>query len=628
MQPERTSLLSQITYCSFINMKGEKKMRKTVISCLLTSTLLSGTLGFQTNGTTISGQPMDEGDICYTLTDTKFGWQYVDDFGNPMPTANPPHSSPLPRIPQTPETELPSRFDLRDEGAVTSVKSQVGGTCWAYGAMGAIESNMIKKGMADSSLDLSEAHLIWFGRGLGGSADPNGFLYGDGTSLGTNAYEKGGGTYWVCAPLVAWEGVAYDSDVPSHPEKLPMDESMRFHSVAHLQNMRKIPIDNPREIKETLMEKGALSCSYFIPSGVECVSKHGCFYQTLYDPQNPTDVKGGGHTVTLIGWNDNFPKEYFIETPPGDGAWILKNSWGENASGTKNGFFYISYYEKTFNEVILYDMEPADNYSDIYQYDGDSGCSYLTGKGADSGFVQANVFEARQDENITAIGFYINDYNIPYEAEIYELNPDFSDPRDGRLLTTVSGQTDHIGYYTIPLSTCCGVRKGSLFSVVVKTGACYRTSLHHDNHCYAPRTSFYTIYSESDGELPWTDCYDVERGNVNVKAYTSNGLTLCEAFCPNTLIRENLSKEFDTDGNSFLSEDELAEDHCIPYDIDGNGIVNAVDLTLLKRAVLGIEQGGSEYHWHNGDLNNDNDLTESDIVAMSDYLLSKSKKDT
>lgn len=118
-----------------------------------------------------------------------------------MPTANPPHSSPLPRIPQTTETELPSRFDLRDEGAVTSVKSQVGGTCWAYGAMGAIESNMIKKGMADASLDLSEAHLIWFGRGLGGSADPSGFLYGDGTSLGTNAYDKGGGTYWVCAPF-------------------------------------------------------------------------------------------------------------------------------------------------------------------------------------------------------------------------------------------------------------------------------------------------------------------------------------------------------------------------------------------------------------------------------------------
>ena len=63
--------------------------------------------------------------------------------------------------------ELPARFDWRDADPpiLTPVKMQVGGTCWVYGSMGCIDADMIKKGYADSSLDLSETHLIWFTNG-------------------------------------------------------------------------------------------------------------------------------------------------------------------------------------------------------------------------------------------------------------------------------------------------------------------------------------------------------------------------------------------------------------------------------------------------------------------------------
>lgn len=587
----------------------------------LTATVLSCTLSLSAENLPASGQMTDDGDICYTLTETSEGWCYMDAAGNPLPESTVPYNLPAPHL-DAPDTTLPARFDLREENALSSVKKQIGGTCWAYGAFGAIESNMIKKGMGDASLDLSEAHLLWFARCQGAPTDPSDPLFGDGVILGTDGYEIGGGLYWVTAPLAAWEGVVYESDVPSHSEKLPMDESLRFNSVAHLQNMRKFSKNDVRTVKETLMEKGALGFSYFIPEGIECVSEQCGYYQTRYDPSDPnhSEVKGGGHTVTLVGWDDNFPKENFIETPPGDGAWILKNSWGENASRTEKGFFYLSYYEKSIGDITLFDMEPANNYSGIYQYDGDSQKSYRTGHGADTGFEQANVFEARQDENITAIGFYINDRSMPYEAEIYALEPNFDNPRDGKLLTSVSGQTDYIGYYTIPLSPCCTVQKGQLFSVVVKTAPCQNTTCHFDAHCYAPRTSFYTIYN-ADGEEPWKDCYDNNRGNVNVKAYTSNGIMISEANFPNQLIRENLSKEYDTDGNSFLSVDEAVVINGVPYDINGDGLANAIDLTLLKRAVLGTQTESCDYHWYEGDCNNDGNLDDADVQTMLHFLI-------
>lgn len=64
---------------------------------------------------------------------------------------------------------LPSSFDLRDAGAVTVARSQGdANTCWSFGVVNAAESNVILKGYADETVDLSERHLVYFtyNRGL------------------------------------------------------------------------------------------------------------------------------------------------------------------------------------------------------------------------------------------------------------------------------------------------------------------------------------------------------------------------------------------------------------------------------------------------------------------------------
>ena len=56
-------------------------------------------------------------------------------------------------------------------------------SCGIYSGMAAIESIMIKNGMADNTIDLSESHFSWFTYGKGSSDDPDDPLYGNGQIL-------------------------------------------------------------------------------------------------------------------------------------------------------------------------------------------------------------------------------------------------------------------------------------------------------------------------------------------------------------------------------------------------------------------------------------------------------------
>ena len=87
------------------------------------------------------------------------------------------------------------------------------------------------------------------------------------------------------------------------------------------------------------------------------------YYASYYMNQ---EYHANGHSVLIVGWNDSF-NSYSLGSPGRSGAWIVKNSWGQNwgmkDSGSR-GMYWMSYYDVTLRQDpgIVVDFEDCDNY--------------------------------------------------------------------------------------------------------------------------------------------------------------------------------------------------------------------------------------------------------------------------
>jgi len=142
----------------------------------------------------------------------------------------------------------------------------------------------------------------------------------------------------------------------------------------HVQNVtflpsRNGPTDN-QDIKKAIMNYGEVSTMInFDPYNITIYNQntYGYYYN---------GTTSSNHAVTIVGWNNSFSRKNFSTTPPGDGAFIIKNSWGTPTPdwgdvNNNNGYFYVSYYDSDigYDENVLFTAENPNDYKNIYQYD-------------------------------------------------------------------------------------------------------------------------------------------------------------------------------------------------------------------------------------------------------------------
>jgi C1A family cysteine protease len=342
----------------------------------------------------------------------------------------------------TTDASIPEYYNLRTMGRVTGVKQQViSGTCWAFATYGSLESYL----EPGERWDFSENSL----KNMLTSTSPEGFDFNP---------NIGGDRDMSTAYLARWSGPVADSDDPYFPYSLASSENLPVQK--HVQNVlfipgRRAPLDI-NEIKLAIMNYGAMYTTMF-------------FNNSSYSPTNFSYFYNGpsksNHAVNIVGWDDNFNKNWFSKVPPGNGAFIVKNSWGSNWGDY--GYFYVSYYDSNIGhqDNTIFTAESPDNYKYIYQYDP-LGLTRLTGYQNPTGWC-ANVFTTKSNEILKAVSFYTVDSNCNYE--IYIFNNLESNPINhfGPVFSK-SGTISVVGYHTIPFDSGVQLKAGTKFSVVLK----------------------------------------------------------------------------------------------------------------------------------------------------------------
>lgn len=399
----------------------------------------------------------------------------------------------------------PSRYDLRVLGKLPPVRDQGScGSCWAHGALASLESTL----QVAETRDFSEAHLN----------DTHGFDF---------SWCEGGNDFMSTAYLTRWSGVGEQSDYPLPSTVKLADPTVKKHVQDVYFINRSGYLDN-NAIKTALMNKGAVTVSYFASDYDNYNPKTAAWY-------NP-GINYIDHEVAIVGWDDNYPKTSFTKTPPGNGAFIVRNSW--STGWGENGYFYLSYYDDSIRiGAVFQGVEPVNNYNKVYQYD-QLGFTNGVGYGTDVGWFANSFIADNTNTTIQAVSFFATTPNTSYEINIYRDSSSNNPVSGSRLVNSfTTGVLNYAGYHTIRLKQPALVTPNGRFSVVIKLkspGSSFpiATEMPFSGYSSAAKASSGQSFISYDGsEWSWTDITNYySNTNVVIKAFAGTALKIPNSF--------------------------------------------------------------------------------------------------
>ncbi|MGN0344657.1 MAG: lectin like domain-containing protein [Lachnospiraceae bacterium] len=332
---------------------------------------------------------------------------------------------------------LPYKYDLREQQRVTAVKDQGAfGTCWAFATLTALESTLLP----EENLSFAEDHMTLC----------NSFNQG----------QNDGGDYTMSmAYLASWQGPVLAEDDPYGDGET--DPSLK--AVKHVQEMQVMESGDQQKIKEAVFKYGGVQTSIY--TTLQDSESTSVYYNSETNAYCYQGSEKSNHDVVIIGWDDSFSKDNFSTPPEEDGAFICQNSWGR-AFGD-NGIFYISYYDSNIgiHNVVYTKVEDVDNYDTIYQSDL---CGWVGQMGYDRESIYgANVFRAKDREQIEAAGFYATGKDTSYDVYVVKNFDDTTSLGPENRIKVAQGQLSNAGYYTIRFNKPVEVEKGERFAIMI-----------------------------------------------------------------------------------------------------------------------------------------------------------------
>ena len=469
-------------------------------------------------------------------------------------------------------------LNLNTCGYVTAVRDQtVYEDCWTFASLGSVESNLLFNG--NGTWDFSENNM-----GMNDGYYPTYLSY----FPESNMLDTSGDSLIATSYLARWAGPALASDDVNYTQDAYQRTGLTVQK--HLQEMVLLPpVSTSNEtfnasgivqtydpnyisnVKAALQAYGAGYVSFYADQANKSFDSARANYYTTDCVNGPYGVGTctcsstshpeycSGHAVTLVGWDDNYSSSNFGITPPGNGAFIAKNSWGSESTDGKDvgvngsGYFYISYYDTSIgDETAFFDVtQSTSNYTGIYQYDT-LGLTDTYPATTATTYWMANIFtaSASSNQNISAVSFYNTDTSTTYNIYVYT-GVTAGNPISGTLAyTSGSGTLNMFGYHTVGI-TPVPVPAGTNFSIVVKlANATYSGPIAIERPYYAKAGSEFIPYTTnatassgqsyvSQNGSTWSDITTLSDGN---SAYIESTLTT-------SLENTNVAlKAFESDG--------------------------------------------------------------------------------
>ena len=301
-----------------------------------------------------------------------------------------------------------SYFNSWEEGRLPPIRDQGQyGTCWVFATLGAMEADLVSDG-ADREVDLSELHLAYYS--YHSYYDEKDCNIGDFIESPERTFLDQGGSLDLAIHTLENIGCAPEAAAPYAwaGDYTPGIYEGRAYKDVHLAGSCSFNAADIDAIKDAIYTHGSVATEMFMDDK---------FYSAEYNSYYCPDEFEENHAIMLVGWDDDFSKDHFISgTPEGDGAWLVRNSWGAEMYDS-SGYFWMSYYDQPFlnrGYVVAFDAAPG-QYDHCYAYDAIPSENNWQEKG-EAAAVQR--FRVDGGEEICAVGIDIAGVNMGITASL------------------------------------------------------------------------------------------------------------------------------------------------------------------------------------------------------------------
>lgn len=303
------------------------------------------------------------------------------------------------------KNDIPSAYSSVELGIVNSPKSQKYNDCWIYSSLSVLETKLLKKDFTANNFSAEHMNL-WAttksnGKGWQRNVTSDGYAF---TALG-----------YLCS----WQGGIEQSDYDTLAEKYTPDKDLSAFVNYGVTAIKYLDDCTQEEIKQEIMDNGSIYAAY----------SHSPYYENndrtaYFCPQG--SPKSTGHAIAIVGWDDNYSKENFKAIngvlPENDGAWLVKNSWGDY--NTLNGYFWLSYEDSyLFSSTFKYNFAVED----------------VTEITDDVKLMQNEIYGATYEFN------YINDDSVTY-LNLFNFSEGYN-KLDSVMFETTAKNSDYEIYY-------------------------------------------------------------------------------------------------------------------------------------------------------------------------------------